>query len=112
MESPKRKNTRRRGFPVNASKLMEAIGKKGLSLEALAREADVDRSTIYHLQTGKNASPEVLKNLCCCLGIQMEDLLLNPTDVMKAKRKIVEGHVVQANQEEVEVIWDLIKKGM
>ena len=99
MVSPKRKNTRRRGFPVNASKLMEAIGKKGLSLEALAREADVDRSTIYHLQTGKNASPDVLKILCCCLGRQMEDLLLTPKDV-------------QANQEEVEAIWDLIKKGM
>lgn len=109
MEPPKRKKSGKRGFPVNVSKLMEAIGNKGVSLEALAKEADIDRSTIYHLQTGKNASPEVLKNLSCCLGIGMEELLTDPKDVMRAKRKIVEDHVGRANQKEMEAIWTLIK---
>ena len=110
MEIQKRKKIGRKGFPVNVSKLMEAIGKKGLSMEALARQADVDRSTIYHLQKGKNASPEVLENLSCCLEIQMEDLIMNPKDALKAKRKLVEDHIGRADKEEVEEIWTLIKQ--
>ncbi|MCI8727278.1 MAG: helix-turn-helix transcriptional regulator [Hungatella sp.] len=94
---------------MNTSKLMEAIGRKGMSLEALAKQADIDRSTIYHLQTGKNASPEVLRNLSCCLGIGIEELLRNPGDIWRLKRKIVEDHVGRADRDEVETIWNLIK---
>lgn len=109
MEHQKRKKVGKRGFPVNTSKLMEAIGRKGMSLEALAKQADIDRSTIYHLQTGKNASPEVLRNLSCCLGIGIEELLRNPGDIWRLKRKIVEEHVGRADRDEVEAIWNLIK---
>ncbi len=89
---------------------MEAIGQKNMSMEALAREADVDRTTIYHLIKGENGSPEVLKNLSRCLGIQMEDLVMNPWDVLKVKRKIVKDYVGRAGQEEVEIFWALMEK--
>ncbi len=99
-----------RGVPVNKARLMEAIGQKQMSMEALAKEADVDRSTIYHLIKGENGSPEILKNLSHCLGVRMEDLVMNPQDALKVKRKIVENYVGRAGQEEVEAFWSLVEK--
>lgn len=106
----KKKKAPPRGFPVNISKLAEAIGEKNMSMEALAKEADVDRSTIYHLLKGENGSPEILENLSRCLGMEMEDLMMDPRDAWKVKQKIVENHVGRAGQEDVELLWALLEE--
>jgi len=95
--------------PVNVPKLMEAIGQKNMSMEALAKEADVDRTTIYHLLKGENGSPEILKNLSGCLGVPMEELVMNPRDALKVKRKIVKDYVGQAGQDDVETFFQWIQ---
>ncbi len=110
MERMRMETKKKRGVPVNRSRLMEAIGQKNMSMEALAKEADVDQSTIYHLLKGENGSPEILKNLSGCLGVPMEELVMNPGDALKVKRKIVKDYVGQAGQDDVETFWSLVKK--
>lgn len=108
MKDKKKKKRETRGFPIDPEKLLKYIGQTGLPLETVANRMDVDRSTIYHLQNGQNASPEVLKNISLFLGVPLEDLLLNKRDGVKVKKKIMERHISTAEKEEVEALWTVL----
>ena len=49
---------------------------KGFTQDALAREAGVDKSTIYRLENRLNRpSPTTVRKLARCLGVQPEELM-------------------------------------
>ncbi|MCI8661050.1 MAG: helix-turn-helix transcriptional regulator [Lachnospiraceae bacterium] len=105
MKVEKIKKAKTRGFSVNRENILKYTGQTGLPIEALANMMDVNRSTIYHLQNGQNASPEVLKNISVFLGVPLEELLLDKEDGVKVKKKIMERHISTAKKEEVEALW-------
>ena len=58
----------------NVKKLREA---KGLSLEKLARLADVANNTLIKMETGENKNPtlETLKKVAKALEVSVDDLI-------------------------------------
>ena len=49
---------------------------KGFTQEALAREAGVDKSTVYRLEKRLNPpSPTTVRKLARCLGVAPEELM-------------------------------------
>ena len=60
---------------VNALKMQILMGKKNLTIKALAYKSAVSRQTISCIKAGKSCSPQVAYKLSQALDIDMQELL-------------------------------------
>ena len=66
---------------VDVAKLRELRRRRVLTLEELAKKADVGRNTIWRLEHGvMGAQPRTIRKLARALGVEPEDLVAEAGD--------------------------------
>lgn len=109
-----KKKTKKGGISVNRKSVEEVINeiKMSMSMEKLAEEIGVNRSTIYNLLDGEKASPDTLIKFSFYTKVCLDELIAEKADAAKVKKKIIIDCIDRINErdqeKEIQALWDLM----